>query len=350
MKKSEVLKGKPRLSIIMPVYNVAEYLKEAVDSVLGQTYADFELLLVDDGSTDESGCICDEYAKIDPRIKVMHKENGGVSSARNSGMDLAMGEYIAFIDSDDWYGSPFLIENCMKYLERDKSLDFVQFPRTSVRQDGTRINHNFIEAECKIEGCKNICAAYTDNIGTAEDGKITQLAWDKIFRNSLIKSMRFQDGRIFEDSAFSFKFMPLCTNSMLLPKNVGYYAYRVREGSITHSGHKRNYKKAYSWIMFLYELLQFHNEYTGKPDVQYESIALLTRIFAHERNGVDGMGDYDYTEVISYLKRIKVKGWPKSNKRRAAIIKILGWENYLNLVILIYKFNGNSVRLKNSLN
>lgn len=95
----------PKISIIVPVYNVEKYLRKCIDSILNQTFKDFELILIDDGSTDESGKICDEYNLKDNRIKVIHKENGGLSSARNAGLDIAQGEYIGFVDSDDWIES-----------------------------------------------------------------------------------------------------------------------------------------------------------------------------------------------------------------------------------------------------
>ena len=96
------------ISVVVPVYNVEDVLHFCIDSILNQTYSDFELLLVDDGSTDKSGDICDQYARKDTRIRVFHKENGGVSSARNLGIDNANGEYICFIDSDDYVNSEFL--------------------------------------------------------------------------------------------------------------------------------------------------------------------------------------------------------------------------------------------------
>ncbi len=99
-----------KISIIIPVYNVEKYLHKCVDSVLGQTFTDFELILINDGSTDSSGDICDEYAKCDSRVVVIHKKNGGVSTARNTGLDAMKGEYVTFIDSDD-YVSPYYLEN-----------------------------------------------------------------------------------------------------------------------------------------------------------------------------------------------------------------------------------------------
>ena len=98
---------KEKISVIIPVYNVEKYLKRCLDSVINQTYKNLEIILVDDGSTDNSGKICDEYAKNDKRIIVIHKENGGVSVARNIGLDICTGDYVNFIDSDDWIDLKF---------------------------------------------------------------------------------------------------------------------------------------------------------------------------------------------------------------------------------------------------
>lgn len=98
----------PTISVIVPVYNTVKYLHRCIDSILAQTFTDFELLLIDDGSKDGSGKICDEYAAKDSRVRVFHKENGGVSSARNVGLDNAQGEWIAFVDSDDWVKDKYL--------------------------------------------------------------------------------------------------------------------------------------------------------------------------------------------------------------------------------------------------
>ena len=92
----------PQISVIVPVYNVQRYLRRCVDSILSQTFSNLEVILVDDGSPDRCGAICDEYAAADPRVKVIHKPNGGLSSARNAGIEAAAGEYLAFVDSDDW--------------------------------------------------------------------------------------------------------------------------------------------------------------------------------------------------------------------------------------------------------
>lgn len=115
---------RPKISIIVPIYNVEHYLHRCIDSILAQTFTDWELLLIDDGSPDRSGKICDEYAKKETRIRVFHKENGGVSSARNLGLDEAQGEWVTFIDADD-YILPCFIEGLYKPIEKGESLDFV---------------------------------------------------------------------------------------------------------------------------------------------------------------------------------------------------------------------------------
>ena len=98
----------PKISVIVPVYNTEKYLHRCIDSILAQTFTDFELLLIDDGSKDNSGAICDEYAAKDSRVRVFHKENGGVSSARNLGLDNVRGEWVTFVDSDDWVEKEYI--------------------------------------------------------------------------------------------------------------------------------------------------------------------------------------------------------------------------------------------------
>lgn len=129
-----------KFSIIVPVFNVEQYLSRCIESVLSQTFKDFELILVDDGSTDSSGAICDRYAEKDNRILVIHKKNGGVSTARNVGIDNAKGEYITFCDSDDYYKDK-LLETVVAYLE-DGSVDFLSYNYDSLYQAGLKNGSN----------------------------------------------------------------------------------------------------------------------------------------------------------------------------------------------------------------
>lgn len=118
----------PALSVIVLVYRVEQYVAECIESILVQTFADWELILVDDGSPDTSGAICDRYAARDSRIKVIHKHNGWVSAARNDALDVARGRYITFVDSDDYLGSPDTYGENIEFLETHPEVDIVQYP------------------------------------------------------------------------------------------------------------------------------------------------------------------------------------------------------------------------------
>lgn len=132
------------VSIIVPVYKVEKYLPKCIDSILAQTFSDFELLLVDDGSPDNSGKICDEYAKRDSRIRVFHKPNGGVSSARNLGLDEARGEWVTFVDADDWLDS-----NCMaKCSEQFEKSDIIRFGMALIGKTPDEITVKHVKSAC----------------------------------------------------------------------------------------------------------------------------------------------------------------------------------------------------------
>ena len=133
-----------KISVIIPVYKVEKYLKRCVESVVNQTYKNIEIILVNDGSPDKCGEICDKYARIDSRIKVIHKENGGLSSARNAGLDIASGDYIMFVDSDDWI-SEVSLEKLYDYIEAD--YDIINFKFSFVKENSKELieTHNNIK-------------------------------------------------------------------------------------------------------------------------------------------------------------------------------------------------------------
>ena len=179
----------PIISIIIPVYNVEKYLCKCIDSVLGQTYKELEIILVDDGSTDNSGVICDEYEKKDDRIKVIHKKNGGLSDARNCGLDNAIGEYIAFLDSDDWVDFKYieiLYENLRNY---NADISICNFRRVHDEKELLN-NHNNIILYNNIEALQQI---YTNKSVQAI------VAWNKLYKKSIFKKNRFPKGKIHED-------------------------------------------------------------------------------------------------------------------------------------------------------
>lgn len=185
------------LSVIVPVYNVEQYLPRCMDSILAQTYPNLEIILVDDGARDASGKICDDYAARDPRIRVIHKENGGLSSARNAGLDAARGEYLAFVDSDDWI-EPEAYET-MLALARKYGAKLVCGGRYDV--DGKTGQRQ-----------PGLCPRKEERItGEEMAGRIflwdgcDSSACDKLYHRSLFRELRYPEGKVCEDVPITYR-------------------------------------------------------------------------------------------------------------------------------------------------
>lgn len=213
------------ISVVVPIFNVEKYLTECIESILNQTYKDFELILVNDGSTDNSLKICNEYLKKDERIRVINKENGGLSSARNSGIEVAKGEYIAFIDSDDLINEN-MFEKMMK-IAIEKNADIVQCNYQEF-YDESEINSN-IDISNEIEELNNIEALHK----FYENGKsaCAVVAWNKIYKTKLFNDVRYPFGRVHEDVFTTHKLL-YKANKIICIKDKFYY-YRQRANSIT---------------------------------------------------------------------------------------------------------------------
>ena len=184
----------PELSVIVPVYNAEKYLNKCVDSILNQTYRDFELLLVDDGSPDQCGMICEAYAVQDSRVKVIHKPNGGVSEARNVGLDQAKGNYISFIDPDDWV-EPDMFRSAIDFC-KTKQTDIVCFEVCIVRKNKKKFHYRFA-ADCVFEAKDALVKILTDVIDNSP--------CNKIYRKAVWNNVRFPVGRRYEDVATIYK-------------------------------------------------------------------------------------------------------------------------------------------------
>lgn len=208
----------PKLSIIVPVYKVEQYIQKCIDSILNQIFTDFELILVDDGSPDNCGKICDEYARKDERVRVIHKENGGVSSARNLGIDEAKGEYISFIDPDDWIDLD-MYEKLFDFIDRNK-LDIVCFEVYEVKGSKCSANYRFNEDKVMDEktALRNILTDVIDNSPC-----------NKIYKKAVWEDVRFPVGRRFEDVATIYKTFYKSSKVGYMQK--AFYYYLKREGS-----------------------------------------------------------------------------------------------------------------------
>lgn len=188
------------LSIIIPVYNTEKYLEKCVDSVLTQTYTDFEIILVDDGSKDKSSIICDKYSSKDARVRVVHKTNGGVSSARNTGLDICRGEYVMFVDSDDWLDPDF----CEKLMSKAEGADLVAGGYTMVDKSG--------KSEYAL---KNRTIIFPEQLGTNFDElyqkNFFNAPFSKIYKRDLIVNQRFNTSvALGEDFLFNLEYLKKC--------------------------------------------------------------------------------------------------------------------------------------------
>lgn len=219
------------ISVVVPVYNVEAYLEECLDSILVQTYHDIEIILVDDGSSDRSGQICDEYASKDNRIKVIHKENGGLSSARNFGIDNSTGEYIAFVDSDDWIDN-YMFESMLHEIEKSQRILVVNCQPIFVYEDGrTELRWNC--PENKLFGANDVLRTFLSE-------ESNHFIPTKLFRREAFEELRFVEGRNDEDTLFSYelgKFMQL-NNFEMVELSCAPYYYRQRVGSICYDDKK----------------------------------------------------------------------------------------------------------------
>lgn len=219
-----------KLSIIVPIYNVERYLERCIISILNQTYINFELILVNDGSTDNSKDICEKYLSIDNRIKLINKKNGGLSSARNTGIELAIGEYIAFVDSDD-YINKYMYEVLITTLKKDKS-DMVICGYNKVDQNEA----NFQEINNYID-VNNVLASKISKVEALDklliEGEKFVLAWNKIYKRKLFNELRYKNGKIYEDEFLAHRVLYKCNKVSVINEKL--YFYIQRDGSIINS-------------------------------------------------------------------------------------------------------------------
>lgn len=217
-------------SVIVPIYQVEDYLEECINSVLKQTFGDFELILVDDGSKDKCPAICDEYEKRDRRIKAIHKNNGGLSDARNAGLDIAAGCYILFLDSDDYWADINFLDDLYKRAN-ETNADCIIYSQVNIYADNTP-DRMMKREESLVSDHKS----YAENLyamAMAEQCPIS--AWSKAVKADVIESrqLRFIKGILSEDIDWSLWIYSLCSSVSVINKPV--YGHRVRGNSISQT-------------------------------------------------------------------------------------------------------------------
>lgn len=214
---------KELISVIVPVYNVETYLRQCIESIVGQSYKNLEIILVDDGSKDNSGKICDDYARKDKRIKVIHKKNGGLSDSRNVGITVATGNYIAFVDSDDWIEKNMyekMYNQCNKFKADICVCGFFREYKDRAISEGNFGERVYDAEDALRELIKG--TVIKDHAGT------------KLYKKSLWDNVEYPVGKVYEDIRTTYKIVQKSKVVCLLPESM--YHYRQRKGSIARSG------------------------------------------------------------------------------------------------------------------
>lgn len=223
-----------KFSIILPIYNVEKYLSECIDSILKQSFKNFELILVDDGSTDSSPQICDDYAKKDNRVKVIHKINGGQADARNRGLDVALGDYVCYIDSDDYLVNENVL--CLLAEKTKTNPDIVHYKFKEWFEKDGHIAECKFDYNVQTEG-RSLGEIYCDLI---DKDAYYNSAWSKIIRRNLLieHNIRFERGIVGEDNEWYYHVVMAAQSLVLVDEPL--YIYRRRQGSTTTTLTRKN--------------------------------------------------------------------------------------------------------------
>ena len=305
----------PILSIIVPIYNVEKYLKKCIESILSQTFKEYELILVNDGSPDSCLSICKEYEKKDDRIIVVDKENGGLSSARNAGINIAKGKYLGFVDSDDWIEKSMyesLITIAEKYDADIVHCEYVE----SIDE-----NKKILQDKNIIEKCFNRDEAL-DNLYN-ELTVSTAIAWNKIYKRKLFDEIRYPNGKIHEDEFTTYKL--IYKSNKIVYTNKKLYYYRNTPNSIMNSSF--NLKKL-DYFEALEERIGFFNKVNNNKMKAKTIIHYYFRLIESYYSDKD-INDKEKMEAIiceklksGYKMLIKNKDVKLKNKIRGTLFKI----------------------------
>lgn len=294
-----------KISVIIPVYGVEKYLDRCVKSVVNQTYKDLEIILVDDGSPDNCPKICDEWASRDARIQTVHRENGGLSCARNTGLSVATGDYITFIDSDDWIAND-TYEYCMMLLGKYKVADAVQFDMILIDCQNDAVEQP--KEQVNVYKDKEILDFYLDS-STRKSGGFSVCRC--LFKASTAKRYKFREGKINEDIDYKYKVLRDCREWVVSNKICYFY---WQEGGSTSSGKlKARDFQLYEAADELYRMTQTET---------YGNIAFLGRVKKART-------------AFSLLSRIVVWGIADNTLNQKDIIKKLVKEHRYHLPILL---------------
>ena len=257
-----------KISIIVPVYNTDKYLCECLDSILAQTFSNFELMLINDGSTDSSSVICNEYALKDSRVRVFHKDNGGVSSARNLGLDNAKGKYVMFMDADDYWYDSSAVEQLYENAEFN-DVDIIRGEYKAVDVNGETLFERPISQRKMGLAQKTLSTSvFYKDIICGENFLVLAL-----IKKKCIGNLRFNTSRVFlEDMEFYAKLLMNPLRCMYVP--LRFYAYRKNAESASNKPNKRNLADSFSMCDIFDECCAYLNDGELKKAYRYNSVMM----------------------------------------------------------------------------
>ncbi len=317
---------KDLISIIVPFYNVEKYASKCIKSVINQTYKNIEIILIDDGSPDNCGKICDEYAKKDKRIKVIHKKNGGLSDARNTGLKIAKGKYIGFVDSDD-----YIANDMYEYLYKLIKDNNADISMCSV--------HEFFEndtIEIKESNEEEIVYSKEDAIKELLlDKKIRSHSWNKLYKKELFSNIEYPFGKKMEDIAVTYKLF-LKSNKIVYGNQIKYF-YLQRSNGIMLS------KNTNMWIDY-YELsIERYNEinkiYPNMLENKYNILNLISYLYVVDNKKFQKyLKNNKVYKVFNKIYNIKIPKLAKSKKDKYRLLLMrLNYKLYKKIYCIYMK-------------
>ena len=281
---------KMKLSIIVPVYKVRRHLQRCIESILQQTYTDYELILVDDGSPDNCGAICDRYAQECDKVRVIHKKNGGLSSARNAGIAAARGEYITFVDGDDAVASATYYYN-MRILQSNPDIDILEYPIHKYYESPRAAIISFHPE--KVSGNENVF-----NDWVRREGYEHCFACNKIYRTDMFMFVRYPEKEVFEDTLITPMLIESCET--VYYSDAGFYYYYDNNESISNN-HSFN-----SYFFLARNLATLHDKVSAKPELKKEADKILFRCLDNITT-LHRCADSEKTELKEARKLLKGK-------------------------------------------
>lgn len=328
------MKQNPLISVIVPVYKVELYLHQCVDSILNQIYTNLEVFLVDDGSPDNCGAICDEYASLDSRVRVIHKDNGGLSDARNAALEVCTGDYIAFVDSDDWIEPQMYSDMMTMMLEQRVEIVFCTV-REIIDGEFAGVRYRYFSDDTVMDASEAQKYALKDEIAAA--------VWMRLCRKECFEQVRFPVGRNYEDIAVTFLPFEHAEKVGFLDRPL--YNYRINKNGIAHQK-----KPLTRYQMFLSYRDCFDYALLNVPEVASEVCALTARFaigtFLDCQIENDEQLRQVQPEVEQFLRDHRSRVFNADNQSKSTKLLMLAYFYFKPMLEILYKFSYPLLKLR----